>query len=83
VARFVEMFGRVPAGRTVTTTDVTARQAEPQMNPRRSRLQALFAAQRLGRYWLYIDYMFTFHDDFPQKDLLSVNSISTIPGRFV
>jgi hypothetical protein len=83
VALFVEMFGRVLAGRAVATANVTARQAEPQMNPGRSRLQALFAAQRLGRKRLNINDMFTSHDDFPQKDLSSVNSISTIRGRFV
>jgi hypothetical protein len=83
VAHFVEMFGRVPARRAVTTADMTARQAEAQMNPGRSRLQALFAAQRLGRKRLNINDMVTSHDDLPQKDLSSVNSISTIPGRFV
>jgi hypothetical protein len=83
VAHFVEMFGRVPARRAVTTADMTASQAEAQMNPGRSRLQALCAAQRLGRKRLNINDMFTSHDDLPQKVLSSVDSISTIPGRFV
>jgi hypothetical protein len=64
------MLGRVPARRTVTTANVTARQAETQMNPRHSRLQALFAALSLGSNWLEIDYMFTDHDNSPEKSIV-------------
>ena len=61
VTAAMEVLGGVPARRTVTTADVAARQAEAQMNPRRPRLQALFAAQSSGRNLLEIDYMFTDH----------------------
>ena len=42
MVRLVEMPRGVTAGRAVTTSDVTASETKPEMNPRRTEFQALF-----------------------------------------
>jgi hypothetical protein len=44
----VEVMRGVTVRRVVTTTDVPASEAEPQMNPRRAEFQALLAALSPG-----------------------------------
>jgi hypothetical protein len=48
MVRLVEVPRGVMAGRAVTTADVTASKAEPEMNPRRTQFQALFTALSSG-----------------------------------
>jgi hypothetical protein len=44
----MKMFGRVFVFRGIAAAHVTARQAQPQMDPRIARFQALFAAAGVG-----------------------------------
>ena len=46
MSRAFEMFGGMAAGRAVATAHMAAGQAETQMHPRRSTLQALLASVR-------------------------------------
>jgi len=50
----VEVPGGMPVGRVVTTADVPALSAYPQMNPLRSNLEAIFTPQGA---WLHISHM--------------------------
>ena len=52
MGRVFEMFGGMATGRAVATADMAASQAEPQLHPRRSTLQALLTACRVGSYGL-------------------------------
>jgi hypothetical protein len=45
----VEMLGRVLVGRIVTTSDMTAAAADPQMQPHTAAPQAFLAAERAWR----------------------------------
>ena len=49
MARLVEMLRGVPARRAVATANVTAGQAEPEMDPGHAPSQALFTPRRCGR----------------------------------
>ena len=44
MARLMEVLGRVLAGRGVAAADMAARQAQPQVHPAASGLQALLAS---------------------------------------
>jgi hypothetical protein len=52
MSRAFEMFGGMAIGRAVATADVAAGQAETQMHPRRSTLQAFLTSRRAGRHGL-------------------------------
>jgi hypothetical protein len=65
MARVVEMFRGMAAWRAVTTADVTAREAEPQMNPRCAQFQALFTPLSTGGSGNETLQMMTAHYGFP------------------
>jgi hypothetical protein len=62
VRRSVKMLGGVPSGRAVAAADVTACQAEPEMDPGRARLETLFTSPRAGRSRVEINRVLAGHD---------------------
>jgi hypothetical protein len=48
---FMEVLGRVPAGRGVAAADMAARLAFPELDPTGSLFQAFFTAVRRSRQW--------------------------------
>ena len=61
VARVVEMLRRVPSRRAVAAADVAAAQAEPEVDPAQSRLQALLAARGPRGDWLGLEQVLARH----------------------
>lgn len=61
MARGVEMRCGVPIWRVVATTDVTAREAQPQVHPVRADPEAILATVRAGRYFTDFFQMRVFH----------------------
>jgi hypothetical protein len=82
VVYVVEMLSSVAVRRTVTTADVTATQAETQMDPGRACFQALFTPlRRSGGDRVEVGFVFANHDGPPGKEQRSSLHRPGAPAR--
>src|SRR5262245_11555623 len=65
MGRVFEMFGGMAIGRAVATADMTTSQAETEMHPGRSKMQAFFTTYRASSHRLNSSHVWTGHESPP------------------